>query len=62
MRLSQKGLTEEDALMNARLAKILTSYDYHNGPILWTPTDADNDTDNGTEFKMRRMKDLLESS
>ena len=36
----QKGLTEEDALKNARLAKILTVEDYHNGPILWSPTDA----------------------
>ena len=44
----QKGLTFEDALRNARLAKILTSADYHDGPILWTPTDADYDTDHGT--------------
>ena len=36
----KKGLTEEDALKNARLAKILTADDYDNGPILWTPTDA----------------------
>ena len=43
-----KNLGEDVALMNARLAKILTSDDYDNGPILWTPTDADNDTDNGT--------------
>lgn len=38
----QKGLTEEDALKNARLAKILTSDDYHDGPILFSPTNADN--------------------
>lgn len=38
----KKGLTEEDALRNARLAKILTADDYDNGPILWTPTNADN--------------------
>ena len=38
----QKGLTEEDALKNARLAKILTAEDYNNGPILWSPTDANN--------------------
>ena len=43
-----KGLTFEDALRNARLAKILTADDYHNEPILWTPTDADYGTDNGT--------------
>ena len=38
----QKGLTEADALRNARLAKILTSDDYDNGPILYTPTISDN--------------------
>ena len=27
-RLNQKGLTEDDALLNARLAKILTADDY----------------------------------
>ena len=35
-----KGLTEEDALVNARLAKILTKDDYdyeQNIPRLWTP-------------------------
>ena len=40
---TDKGLTEEDALRNARLAKILTvdEYDVENKePILWTPTDA----------------------
>lgn len=36
----KKGLTERDALRNARLAKILTAEDYDNGPILWAPTDA----------------------
>lgn len=42
-----KGLTEEDALLNARLAKILhyEHYDKENGTILyWTPT-----TSSGTE-------------
>ena len=36
-----KGLTEEDALTNARLARILTTDDYdykRNIPRLWTPT------------------------
>ena len=36
-----KGLTEEDALVNARLARILTTEDYdhkQNVPRLWTPT------------------------
>ena len=38
-----KGFSEEVALMNARLAKILqcTDYDLKQGkPVLWTPTDA----------------------
>jgi len=35
-----KGLTEDDALLNARLARILTDQDYDSrtqAPILWTP-------------------------
>ena len=47
----QKGLTEDDALRNARLAKILTADDYDNGPILFTPTDADDRTDNRTDVQ-----------
>ena len=47
----QKGLTFEDALRNARLAKILTAADYHDGPILWTPTDADYNSDHGTDVQ-----------
>jgi len=35
-----KDLTEEDALLNARLARILTKDDYDNEPIPWTPTNA----------------------
>jgi len=42
-----KGLTEEDALRNARLAKILTADDYDEGPILFTPTDANRGVDCG---------------
>ena len=37
----EKGMTEEDALINARLARILTTTDYDHEkkePILWTPT------------------------
>ena len=37
----EKGLTEEDALINAQLARILTTNDYDHEkkePILWTPT------------------------
>jgi len=36
----EKGLTEEDALINARLARILTTSDYDHEkkePILWNP-------------------------
>ena len=43
-----KGLTEDDALLNARLARILTIDDYdttRQEPILWTPPVTDN---NGT--------------
>ena len=37
----EKGMTEEDALCNARLARILQTTDYDHEkrePILWTPT------------------------
>ena len=44
-----KGMTEEDALKNARLARILTTDLYQNGEIkLWVPADSGNGTDNGT--------------
>ena len=44
-----KGMTEEDALMNARLARILTHDLYESGQIkYWTPTDADCRADSGT--------------
>lgn len=45
-----KGMTEEDALTNARLAKILTHTDYdhtNREPILWTASDASSRTDDG---------------
>ena len=47
----EKGLTEEDALTNARLAKILTKdyYDFDTRePILWTPSPSDG-ANNGAE-------------
>ena len=44
----QKGLTEEDALRNARLAKILTSKDYDKEPILFSPTISRDGDDDGT--------------
>ena len=45
-----KGLTEEDALLNARLARILTVEDYDSKkeqPKLWTP-EASYTIDDGT--------------
>jgi DNA polymerase-1 len=47
---AEKGLDEDVALQNARLAKILTADDYDlekQRPILWTPTDASDRADNG---------------
>ena len=43
-----KNMTEEDALRNARLAKILTADDYNGAPILFDPTNANGGTNNGT--------------
>jgi DNA polymerase-1 len=46
-----KGLTEEDALRNARLAKILQNDDYDHElqqPKLWTPTASSVGVDGGT--------------
>ena len=48
-----KDLTEEDALLNARLARILTVKDYDfktRKPIPWTPT-SDYKVDYGTRSK-----------
>ena len=47
-----KGLTEDDALLNARLARILTIEDYdteRQEPKLWTPSDSSN---NGTGLQV----------
>ena len=47
---TDKGLTEDDALVNARLARILTADDYdfkRKQPISWTPT-TDYKIDTGT--------------
>ena len=49
----EKGLGEEIALQNARLAKILTVDDYdfeQRCPILWTPT-SDYRIDDGAELQ-----------
>ena len=48
---ASKGLGEDVALQNARLAKILTADDYDGAPILFTPTDACGGTDNGTTIQ-----------
>ena len=50
----EKGLTEEDALINARLARILTVDDYDfkkRKPIPWTPS-ADYRIDDGARSKV----------
>ncbi len=51
----EKDLTEEDALINARLARILTVDDYdftNNKPIPWTPR-ADYKVDSGAGSKVK---------
>ena len=48
-----KGLSENDALLNARLAKILHHEHYDPGQqriIYWTPPNAGNGTNDGTKF------------
>ena len=50
---AEKGLTKEEALINARLAKILTAKDYDfksKQPKLWSPT-SDYRIDDGTGSK-----------
>ena len=51
----EKGFTEEDALLNARLARILTVDDYDfkkRKPIPWTPA-SDYRIDGGTRPKAK---------
>ena len=51
----EKGLEEDVALMNARLAKILTCDDYdleQKRPIFWTPTDASDGDDDGAGVQL----------
>ncbi len=53
----EKGMTEEDALLNARLARILTvdDYDFKNKkPIPWTPR-ADYKVDDGAGSKVKAV-------
>ena len=50
-----KGMTEDDALKNARLAKILQfeNFDHDaNIPILWIPTTSSNGVDSGTKLQV----------
>lgn len=49
-----KGLTLDDALMNARLARILQNTDYDfkkQEPIPWSPTTTSSGVDNGAELQ-----------
>ena len=53
----EKDLTEDDALTNARLARILTVDDYdftNNKPIPWTPR-ADYKVDTGAGSKTKAV-------
>ncbi len=52
---TDKDLTEDDALVNARLAKILTSDDYdfqRKEPILWSPASS-YEVNDGTRSKVK---------
>jgi len=52
-----KDLTVEDALRNARLAKILQyeNFDHDNNtPILWTPASS-NGADRGAELQVEAL-------
>jgi len=48
---TDKDMTEEDALINARLAKILTTNEYDGRVIPWTPTDAGDGVNDGAGLK-----------
>ena len=52
---TEKGFTEDDALLNARLARILTVNDYdfkRREPIPWTPS-TDYKIDDGAGSKVK---------
>jgi DNA polymerase-1 len=59
----EKGMTEEDALVNARLAKILTADDYdfkRKEPKLWSPSSnykVNDGTGSKTETNSRQTKE-----
>ena len=48
---TDKDMTEEDALINARLAKILTTNEYDGQVIPWTPADAGHGVNDGAELQ-----------
>ena len=51
---TDKDLTEDDALINAQLAKILTNkeYDFDKRTVIpWCPTDASDRADDGAELQ-----------
>ena len=50
-----KGLGEDEALVNARLARILTCDDYDlakQRPILWSPTSTGDDSNDGARVQL----------
>ena len=54
---AEKDLGEDVALMNARLAKILTNEEYDNTakqPILWDPANAYHGIDDGTGVQVKK--------
>ena len=58
-------MTFEDALLNARLAKILQTEDYSyefNRPIPWYPSAADYKMTMEQEFQLKRIEGLLEKA
>lgn len=59
-----KDMTEEDALVNARLARILTTDDYDHEkrePILWTPT-PDYEVNDTSGSETETVRDLVEQT
>ena len=59
-----KGMTEEDALVNARLARILTTEDYDHEKkevILWTPT-TNYQVDSGAGSEDETVRDLVKQT
>ena len=60
-----KGLTRDDALLNARLAKILQASDYdftNKRPIAWVPASTDYRDYNGARVQTNEDGELTEGS